>query len=73
MQDIANRIALGLPDVVKEYHPDTIVLGGPMGKVFRLYVRYLPNDLGVKYRRPRRPTESVIYGCYRYAKQKEQE
>ena len=73
LQDIASRIALGLPDIVQEYHPDTIVLGGPMGKIFRLYSKYLPADLEVKYRRPRRPNESVIYGCYRYAKQKEQE
>ena len=72
MEDIAKRVALGLPDVVKEYNPDNIVLGGPMGKIFRLYSQYLP-DLGVKYRRPKRPNESVIYGCYRYAKQKEQE
>ena len=73
LEDIAKRIYLGLPDVVKEYHPDTIVLGGPMGKIFNLYVKYLPNDLGVKYRRPKRPNESVIYGCYIYAKQKERE
>ena len=73
LHDIANRVALGLSDVVQEYHPDTIVLGGPMGKIFRLYSRYLPADSGVKYRRPRRPNESVIYGCYRYARQKEQE
>lgn len=72
MEDIAKRVALGLPDVVKEYNPDNIVLGGPIGKIFRLYSQYLP-DLGVKYRRPKRPNESVIYGCYRYAKQKEQE
>lgn len=73
LEDIAKRIYLGLPDVVKEYRPDTIVLGGPMGKIFKLYVKYLPNDLGVKYRRPKRPNESVIYGCYIYAKQKERE
>ena len=72
MEDVAKRISLGLPDIVKEYHPDNIVLGGPMGKIFRLYSQYLP-DLGVKYRRPKRPNESVIYGCYRYARQKEQE
>lgn len=71
LKDIADRIALGLPDIIKEYHPDTIVLGGPMGKIFRLYSKYLP-DLGVKYQRPKRPTESVIYGCYIYARQKEQ-
>ena len=73
LEDIAKRIYLGLPDIVKDYHPDTIILGGPMGKIFRLYVKYLPRDLEVKYRRPKRPNESVIYGCYLYAKQKERE
>ena len=71
LQDIAKRIYLGLPDIAKEYHPDTIVLGGPMGKIFKLYSKYLPNDLEVKFRRPKRPNESVIYGCYIYAKQQE--
>ncbi len=73
MQDIASRIYLGLPDITKELHPDNIILGGPMGKIFRLYSKYLPKMPGVKYRRPKRPLESVIYGCYIYAKQKEQE
>ena len=72
MQDVAKRISLGLPDTVKKYRPDNLILGGPMGKIFKLYADYLP-DLGVKYRRPKRPNESVIYGCYRYARQKEQE
>ena len=72
MQDVAKRISLGLPDIVKKYRPDNLILGGPMGKIFKLYADYLP-DLGVKYRRPKRPNESVIYGCYRYARQKEQE
>lgn len=72
MVDVAKRVALGLTDVVREYKPDTVVLGGPLGKIFRLYAKYLP-DLGVKYRRPKRPNESVIYGCYRYARQKERE
>lgn len=66
-QDIANRVALGLNDIIKKYHPDTIILGGPLGKIFRLYSKYLP-DLGVKYRRPKRPLESVIYGCYLFGK-----
>ena len=73
MQDIARRISLGLPDIIKQYRPNTIILGGPMGRVFRLYEPYLPKDLGVKLRRPRRPNESVIYGCYLYSKQKELE
>ena len=66
-KDIANRVALGLPDIVKKYRPNTIVLGGPLGKIFRLYSKYLPS-LGVKYRRPKRPLESVIYGCYIFGK-----
>lgn len=70
LEDVAKRIYLGLPDVVKELKPDTIVLGGPMGKIFRLYSKYLPKIDGVKYRRPKRPNESVIYGCYLYAKAK---
>ena len=73
MKDIAARIYLGLPDIVNEFHPNNIVIGGPMGKIFRLYAKYLPKFPGVKYRRPKRPLESVIYGCYIYAKQKEQE
>lgn len=73
MQDVAKRVALGLGDVVSECQPDNIVLGGPLGKIFKLYVKYLPEIPGVKYRRPKRPTESVIYGCYILAKQKLQE
>lgn len=73
MKDIADRIYLGLPDIIEKYHPQTIILGGPLGKIFRLYVKYLPKNLEVKLRRPKRPNESVIYGCYLYARQKSQE
>lgn len=73
LQDVAKRVYLGLPDIVKAHHPNTIVLGGPLGKIFKLYSKYLPNDLGVKYRRPKRPNESVVYGCYILARQKERE
>ena len=68
MKDIADRISLGIPDIVREHHPNIIILGGPMGKIFRLFEPYLPRDLGVKLRRPKRPNESAIYGCYLYAK-----
>lgn len=71
LEDIAKRVYLGIPDIVTKYHPDTIILGGPLGKIFKLYAKYLPTDLGVKFRRPKRPNESVIYGCYIYAKQLE--
>lgn len=69
MREIAARVNLGLPDVILHYSPRTIVLGGPLGKIFHLYTKYLPKYPGVRYRRPRRPLESVIYGCYIYAKQ----
>ena len=71
MKDVADRIYLGLPDIIEKYQPDTIILGGPIGKIFRLYFKYLPTNLEVKFRRPKRPNESVIYGGYIYAKQKE--
>ena len=73
LEDIAKRVYLGLPDVVKEHRPNTIILGGPLGKIFKLYSTYLPSDLGVRLKRPKRPNESVIYGCYLLARQKEQE
>lgn len=70
MQDIAKRIYLGLPDIIKEYHPKTIILGGPLGRIFRLYSKHLPKIPEVKLIRPKRPNESPIYGCYIFAKQK---
>lgn len=74
LEDIAARVYLGLPDIVKKYRPDTIVLGGPLGKIFKLYAKYLPADFSeAKLRRPKRPLESVIYGGFLYAKQKERE
>lgn len=72
MHDIANRISLGIPDVVSKYHPDNIVIGGPMGKLFHRLVKFLPK-VDAKYVRPRRPHESVIYGCFAYARQKERD
>ena len=73
LQEIAKRVYLGLPDIIRKYQPDTIILGGPLGKIFKLYVKYLPSGLEVKLRRPRRPTESVIYGCYLLARNKKRE
>ena len=71
MTEIAERVYLGIPDIISEYQPDTIILGGPLGKIFNLYVKYLPKNEGVRYRRPRRPLESVIYGCYLFGKAQE--
>ncbi len=70
MMDVARRISLGLPDIITVQCPDIIVIGGPLGKIFKYFVKFLPN-LGVQYRRPKRPLESVIYGCYLFSKSKE--
>ena len=67
MVDIANRIALGLPDIVNQYHPVTIIIGGPLGKIYKRFYKDLP-VLGTRYQRPKRPLESVIYGCYLFGK-----
>lgn len=64
--EVANRVYLGLPEIVRKYHPQTIVLGGPLGRIFGAYRKYLPDIKGVEYRRPKRPTESVIYGAWLY-------
>lgn len=73
MKDVAERVMLGLETVILRYQPDNIVLGGPLGKIFKLYAKYLTMVPGVRYLRPKRPTESVIYGCFLLAKQKMRE
>ena len=73
MKEVAERIYLGLPDIAAELRPDTIVIGGPMGRVFRTIERYLPKIPGVKYVGPKRPRESVIYGAYLYALEHDRE
>ncbi len=67
MRDVAARIYLGLPEIAAEFQPDTLIIGGPMGRIFRRFSRYLPRIPGVRYARPKRPQESVIYGGYLYA------
>ena len=75
--DIATRVSLGLPDLVKKYHPDTIIIGGPLALQFP----HIKTELRANLRRalpevkkiPRitaakRPKESVIYGGYIFAK-----
>lgn len=69
MQDVAARVTLGLRDVVKEYSPEVVVLGGPLGKIFKRYAKYLPK-MDTKFVQPKRPLESVVYGGFLYAKQR---
>ena len=65
MQEVASRVALGLHDVISATKPRRIVLGGPLGKIFRQYAKYLP-EFKVRFVRPRRPNESVIYGGWTF-------
>lgn len=69
MRDVAARVSLGIPEIVRRYSPRVIILGGPLGKIFRRYAKYLP-DTKVKFVRPKRPLESVVYGGFLYAKKK---
>ena len=73
-EDVAKRVCLGLTDIIRNYHPDTIVVGGPLGLVFNKIYPYFkfPDSLVYHPRvvKAKRPTESVIYGCYLYAKSK---
>ena len=77
--DIAFRVSLGLPQMIQKYHPDTIIIGGPLGRQFphiksalRANIRaFLPKTDPRKLPKitaAKRPTESVIYGGYLFAK-----
>ena len=75
LDDIAHRLSLGLTDIINEYHPDCIILGGPLGAILPRYKKYLKQYLSPlsplpKFVKAKRPAESVIYGCYLYAKSK---
>ena len=76
--DIAFRVSLGLPELIQKYHPDFIIIGGPLGLQFphfsaelkKLVKNALPKSKKLpRIVRARRPKESVIYGGYLYAKQ----
>ena len=75
--DIAYRVAIGLPDLIHKYHPDCISIGGPLGKLYRNFKAQLNYNLRVlmpknkKYPRivaAERPKESVVYGSYLFLK-----
>ena len=75
--DIARRVSLGLPELIQRYHPDTIVIGGPLALQFphikdelRPLVRAkLPASRSLPRIVPaHRPKEAVIYGGYLFAK-----
>lgn len=77
LDTIAYRLSIGLTDIINDFHPKTIIIGGPLGLIFKDFhpflKTYLKSSVIDPYDFPRlvrakRPTESVIYGCYLYGK-----
>ncbi|MBQ3275223.1 ROK family protein [Candidatus Saccharibacteria bacterium] len=73
--DLVRRLSLGLLDIIEREDPDKIIVGGPLGFILKKIKRPLLNSLRTsvevdmpKFRRARRPTESVIYGGFLYSK-----
>lgn len=103
LTDLVARLSLGLLDIIETEDPETIIIGGPLGYIFKKLKKALlpalktaletqisrpdaskatkptrtPSEtsralervLVPKFKRARRPTESVIYGAYLYSKQ----
>lgn len=75
--EIAERLALGLADVVRQYHPDNIIVGGPLAYLFSRLKSPLKKALRARLDRlpggayatlPKLlgaefPEEAVVYGC----------
>ena len=80
--EIAERLSLGLVDVVRQYHPDNIVMGGPLAYLFPKLKRPLKKALQARLDRSpagahqvvpklyqaEYPQESVVYGCLEVAR-----
>lgn len=71
---VAFRLSIGLSDIINHYHPNTIIIGGPVGNILKKirpslidYIFPKINSLP-KIVKAKRPEESVIYGCYLYGK-----
>ena len=83
--DIAARLTPGLTDIILHYHPDNIVLGGPLSQLFPHFHRPLRKQLrqaldnsatATATRLPKlyqaeKPQESVIYGCFLVAQERD--
>ena len=77
---ISCRIAAGLRSIVYNHSPDQIIFGGPLGLELKKYQKPLEKQLSVclpdcisvpKFSTAKYKHESVLYGCYLYAKSKE--
>ena len=75
LDDLVNRLSLGLLDIIKNESPDTIIIGGPICFIYDDFIQPLEARLRAKlqtipkFKKAHRPTESVIYGAYLYSKQ----
>ncbi len=77
LNDLIDRISIGLLDIIKQESPDTIIFGGPIGLIFdtikQPLISKIQSELKLtdmpKLQKAHRPTESVIYGAYLYSKQ----
>ncbi len=73
-ETIAFRLSLGLSDIINHYHPDTIIIGGPLGHIYKNIHPYLKSYLFPQVKSlpkivsAKHPEKSVIYGCYLYGK-----
>ena len=79
LNEIARRVSIGLAPLIREYRPETIVFGGPLGLIlprfrFRLYYRLkqsLSENIPLpRLRKAKNPTRSVSYGAYLYGRKK---
>ncbi len=73
--DIARRVSLGLIDIVTDYQPDTIIIGGPLSLTIKNWRTAVKRILSVtvpiqlplpRIRQAKRPTASVSYGACLY-------
>ena len=76
LEDLVARLSLGLIDIINQESPETIIIGGPLAFLFKKIKQPLLASLKnsihaeqLKLKKARRPTESVIYAAYLYAKQ----
>jgi predicted NBD/HSP70 family sugar kinase len=76
-EDIAYRISIGLQPIITTVRPNTIIFGGPVGLELKKYRHFLkkhliatlpPNTPIPKFLTAKYKHESVIHGCYLYAK-----
>lgn len=72
--DIAKRMSLGLTGIIKNINPKVIIIGGPIGMIFKDFEKPLKKELKKSFKKlpkivpAKHPTESVIHGGYLYAK-----